>query len=131
MNLKERSWRTPLSGPKRAVVALLMTILLSLLFSAAAKADENDALFRYGSLSCDEWVGHSSLTEAEAPKWFLSFLAQQIQATGYRVDLMDQIKSVQIMPWIDAYCRAHPLDGLAVAGAVLTNELAERAAPAK
>jgi hypothetical protein len=113
------------------VVVAAAAVFSSLFFKAPALADENDALFRYGSLSCDEWVGHSSLTEAEAPKWFLSFLAQQIQATGYRIDLMDQIKSIQVMPWIDAYCRAHPLDGLAVAGAVLTNELAERAIAAK
>jgi hypothetical protein len=128
MNPKEPRRRT-LSRFRPA--ALTATVLSSLLLSAPAKAEENDALFRYGSLSCDEWVGHSSLTEAEAPKWFLSFLAQQIQATGYRIDLMDQIKSAPVMPWIDAYCRAHPLDGLAVAGTVLTNELAERAVAAK
>jgi hypothetical protein len=130
MNWKERR-RQRLRRAKHAAAALTMTVLSSLAFVTPSKADENDALFRYGSLSCDEWVGHSSLTEAEAPKWFLSFLAQQIQATGYRVDLMDQIKSVQVMPWIDAYCRAHPLDGLAVAGAILTSELAERAVAAK
>jgi hypothetical protein len=114
-----------------AFAATAMAAFCSVSFNTQVVAEENDALFRYGSLSCDEWIGHSSLTEAEAPKWFLSFLAQQIQATGYRIDLMDQTKSIQVMPWIDAYCRAHPLDGLAVAGTVLINDLAERAVSPK
>jgi hypothetical protein len=92
------------------------------------RAAENDDLFKYGSLSCDEWIRHSELTAAETPKWFGDLLAQLYQSGGYRIDILSQIKPDQTTAWLTDYCRAHPLDGLAVAGAVLTNELAARAA---
>ena len=96
-----------------------------------AVAEENYDLFKYGSLSCDEWIRHSDLTEAETPNWLSAFLTQLFLSGGYRVDILGQIKSDEIMRWVDGYCRAHPLDGFAVAGAVLTNELSARAAAAK
>lgn len=103
--------------------------LVSALGSAAA--EENYELFKYGGLSCDEWIRHSTLTEAETPKWFSDYLKQLYESGGYRIDIMDQFKSDQVVSWLDSYCRARPLDGLAVAGTVLTNDLAERAATAK
>ncbi len=103
--------------------------LASVLGGAAAK--ENYDLFKYGGLSCDEWIRHSTLTEAETPKWFSGYLKQLYESGGYRIDILNQFKSDQIVTWLDSYCRARPLDGLAVAGTVLTNDLAERAAAAK
>jgi hypothetical protein len=115
----------------RATIALSALLFVSALVARPALAEENDALFEYGGLSCDEWISHSDLSAAETPKWLMGYLAQQVESGGYRVDVMKQIKSDQIMPWIDNYCRARPLDGLAVAGTALINELALRAAPGK
>jgi hypothetical protein len=122
--------------PGRLARTPLASLLAALLFVSAlvarpASAQENDALFEYGGLSCDEWNGHSDLTKAETPKWLMGYLAQQIQSGGYRIDVMKQINPDQIGPWIDGYCRARPLDGLAVAGTALINELAARGAPVK
>ena len=96
-------------------------------FAGSALAEENYDLFRYGSLSCDEWIRHSDLTAPETPKWFENFIAGLYQGGGYRIDFKNEIKPDQVTAWLDGYCRAHPLDGLAVAGTVLTNELAARA----
>jgi hypothetical protein len=93
-----------------------------------AQADENYDLFKYGSQSCDEFIRHSELTEAETPKWFQGLLAGLYQGGGYRLDFLSEIKPGEAAIWLSNYCRAHPLDGLAVAGAELTNELAQRAA---
>ena len=115
---------------KRVGLGLLKELIaLSCLsaFAATALAEENDDLFKYGSQSCDEWVRHSDLTEAETPKWFLNLVAGLSQGGGYRVDLQKDIKPDEARAWLDSYCAANPLDGLAVAATVLTNELATRA----
>ncbi len=106
--------------------ALLALFCLSPALAGHARAENYD-LFKYGSLSCDEWLRHSDLTAAETPKWFADDLGQLYQSGGYRVDILTQIKPDQIAGWLTDYCRAHPLDGFAAAGAVLTNDLAERA----
>jgi hypothetical protein len=103
-----------------------MVIALGCL-SNRALADENYDLFKYGSQSCDEWIRHSDLTTPETPKWFESLLAGLYQGGGYRVDFLKDVKPEQVTAWLDNYCRANPLDGLAVAGTVLTNELAAHA----
>lgn len=109
----------------------LITALIALgclsAFAGGASAEENDDLFKYGSQSCDEWVRHSDLTDAETPKWFLSLVAGLSQGGGYRIDLQKEIKPDEAKAWLDGYCAANPLDGLAVAATVLTNELAARA----
>jgi hypothetical protein len=96
-------------------------------FAATALAEENYDLFKYGSQSCDEWVRHSDLTEAETPKWLLNLVAGLSQGGGYRIDLQKEIKPDEARAWLDGYCAANPLDGLAVAATALTNELAARA----
>ena len=96
-------------------------------FAGGALAEENDDLFKYGSQSCDEWVRHTDLTDAETPKWFLNLVAGLSQGGGYRIDLQKKIKPDEAKAWLDRYCAANPLDGLAVAATVLTNELAARA----
>src|SRR5579883_2807821 len=111
--------------------ALLVFVSVVSTPGGGAAAKENYDLFKYGSLSCDEWIRHSTLTEAETPKWFSDYLKQLYESGGYRIDILNQFKSDQIVTWLDSYCRARPLDGLAVAGTVLTNDLAERAAAAK
>ncbi len=98
---------------------------------AGVRAEENYDLFKYGSLSCDEWLRHSDLTAGETPHWFADDLAQLYQSGGYRIDILSQLKPDRITAWLTDYCRAHPLDGFAAAGAVLTNDLAERAAVKK
>lgn len=95
--------------------------------AGGASADENYDLFKYGSQSCDEWVRHSNLTEAETPKWLLNLVAGLSQGGGYRIDLQKEIKPDEAKAWLDHYCAANPLDGLAVAATVLTNQLAVRA----
>lgn len=112
---------------RRLAAALIALGCLSPSLFGRALADENYDLFKYGSQSCDEWIRHSDLTAPETPKWFESLLAGLYQGGGYRTDLMNQIKADQIAAWLDGYCRANPLDGLAVAATVLTNELAARA----
>jgi hypothetical protein len=111
---------------RRAVIALCGLSLTTL--AGVARGAENYDLFKYGSQSCDEWVRHSELTEAETPKWFQGLLAGLYQGGGYRIDFLQAIKAGEAVTWLNDYCRTHPLDGLAVAGTALTNELAERAA---
>jgi hypothetical protein len=111
----------------RLAAALVALCCLSPGLVCRALADENYDLFKFGSQSCDEWIRHSDLTAPETPKWFESLLAGLYQSGGYRIDFMNAIKSDQVAAWLDGYCRANPLDGLAVAATVLTNELAARA----
>ncbi len=96
-------------------------------FAGRASGEENYDLFKYGSQSCDEWVRHSDLTEAETPKWLLNLVAGLSQGGGYRIDLQNKVKPDEAKAWLDNYCAANPLDGLAVAATALTNELAARA----
>jgi hypothetical protein len=110
----------------RSAAAALCCLLLP--FAGSACAAENYDLFKYGSQSCDEWIRHSDLTEDETPKWFQGLLVGLFQGGGYRIDFLNEIKPDETKTWLSEYCRAHPLDGLAVAGTVLTNELAARAA---
>lgn len=116
-----------LSMMQKSFICSVLTALVYVSSIVASHAEENYDLFKYGSLSCDEWIRHSTLTEAETPKWFSDYLKQLYQSGGYRVDIMNQFKQDQIVTWLDSYCRGRPLDGLAVAGTVLTNDLAERA----
>lgn len=117
--------------PQKSAALRLTRALIALgclcAFAGRALAEENYDLFKYGSQSCDEWVRHSDLTEAETPKWFMNLLAGLSQGGGYRVDLQKEIKLDEAKAWLDRYCAANPLDGLAVAATVLTNELAARA----
>jgi hypothetical protein len=111
----------------KAQAALMAALSCFLLFEGRALAEENAALFEYGGLSCDEWIAHSELTEAEAPKWFVGAVTQFAKGGDYRTDILGQMKPDQMVNWADAYCRARPLDGLAVAAMALVNELAGRA----
>jgi hypothetical protein len=112
-----------------ALTALLCFFLL--FFDGRTFAEENAALFEYGSLSCDEWIAHSELTEAEARKWFVAAVTQEAKGGDYRIDILGQMNPDQIVAWADNYCRSRPLDGLAVAAMALINELAARATAAK
>jgi hypothetical protein len=109
------------------LISALSAVVCLFAFSGGALAEENYDLFKYGSQSCDEWVRHSDLTEAETPKWFLNLVAGLSQGDGYRIDLQKEIKPDEAKAWLDKYCAANPLDGLAVAATMLTNELAMRA----
>jgi hypothetical protein len=101
------------------------------LFAAPASAEENLSLFLYGALSCDEWNGPFVFGKSSLQSWLLSYLAQQADGEAYRLKILPQIKTDQIVQWVDDYCKTHPLDGLAVASTTLMNELAERAAASK
>jgi hypothetical protein len=90
-----------------------------------ASAQERDALFVYGSLSCDDWLHHSEFSVSALHAWLLDFLVQQNR--GYRINILDRVKSAQILRSIDDYCAIHPLDGLAVAAIALMNDLADQA----
>jgi hypothetical protein len=96
-----------------------------------ASAQENAALFAYGDLACDEWIRDPTLLDSELRNWVLGYIAQQALSGGYRVNISGQMKSDEILKWVDGYCRMRPLDGLAVAAMHLTNELAARAAAPK
>jgi hypothetical protein len=120
---------TPLTirpGKPRRIGALVALGFLSAV-AGRVSAEENYDLFRYGSQSCDEWVRHSDLTDPETPKWFLNLVAGLSQGGGYRIDLQRGIKPDEARAWLDRYCAANPLDGLAVAATAWTNELAARA----
>ena len=108
-------------------ITAIFFLCLSPALASPARAENYD-LFKYGSLSCDEWVRHSDLTQGETPKWFDALIKQLYQGGGYRLDIVTAFKSDQTVAWLDEYCRARPLDGLAVAGTVLINDLAARAA---
>jgi hypothetical protein len=57
--------------------------------------------------------------------WLLDFVVQQNR--GYRINILDRVKSAQILRAIDNYCAMHALDGLAVAAIELMNDLAVQA----
>jgi len=120
-------------GPaKRPLQVALMALLCFFPFLAGrTHAQENAALFQYGALSCDEWIAHSDLTEAEAPKWLVGAVTQGAKSGDYRIDILGEMKPDQIVSWADTYCRSRPLDGLAVVAMALINELAAKATAAK
>jgi hypothetical protein len=107
---------------RKLAIALLCC---SALCGAPASAQENDALFVYGSLSCDDWDRYSEFSESALHAWLLDFVVQQNR--GYRINILDRLKSAQILRSIDHYCAIHPLDGLAVAAIELMNDLADQA----
>jgi len=106
--------------PRKLPIALLGCFALC---GAPASAQENDALFVYGSLSCDDWDQHSEFSESALHAWLLDLLVQQNR--GYRINILDRVKSAQILRSVDDYCAKHPLDGLAVAAIELMNDLAQ------
>ena len=111
-------------------IRTLMILCCLSLFAPGASAEENQALFIYGDLSCDSWNGPFVFGKSALRSWLLGFLAEQA-AGGYRVNVMAQTSSDKIVKWVDDYCQARPLDGLAVASIKLLNELADRAKASK
>jgi hypothetical protein len=110
--------------------SLMMVLCCLSFFARGASAEENQALFIYGGLSCDDWNGPFVFGKSALRSWLLAFLAEQA-AGGYRVNVMAQTSSDKIVKWVDDYCQRRPLDGLAVASIKLLNELADRAAASK
>jgi hypothetical protein len=84
--------------------------------------------FRPGDLSCDEWFRDPAI-HPRLREWIRVDLARQVAVTSYRVNIAEHVSSDENDQWVDGYCHAHPLDGLAVTVVRLMNDLSIRAVP--
>lgn len=105
---------------------LLLLLVSSLLVSTAPGAAEVR-----GGRSCHKWAEERSLAEGSkemnkipvliSKSWFLGYLAGR-QAKA-RQDFLGTTDNESIFLWLDKYCREHPQEDLATAGAALEQEL--------
>jgi len=88
-------------------------------------------LFALGSLACSDWNRAPNFANAGLKDWLLRFTAHLASDGSYLTNPMTRTTPQQTVAWVDAYCEANPLTGLAVVGMTMINELSTRQAEAR
>lgn len=98
---------------------LLATLLLFIVQSG-------QAITTRGAPACSAWLSQRASTDGEAIElsWIVGYLSGL--AIGFNEDVLGPVDNPTISAWLDKYCRAHPLDSLAVAGQELFVDLARK-----
>jgi hypothetical protein len=91
--------------------------LVAFLFCMANNARAGDTVQQFGqgvASTCGTWTAErkSSTQWVPAGNWVLGFMSGAASALDR--DLLDGLDSEAILGWMDNYCRAHPLDKIAV-----------------
>ena len=117
-----------------AAVRRMATLALGLVAfgsPALALAQEDTGLFALGSLACSDWNRAPNFANAGLKDWLLRFTAHLASDGSYLTNPMTRTTPQQTVAWVDAYCEANPLTGLAVVGMTMINELSTRQAEAR
>jgi len=106
---------------------IFVAIVLGLFpLSDVAAAQENTTLFALGGLSCLDWNRPTNFANAGLKDWISQFAAHSGADKSFRTDPMQGSSPQKTFEWTDAYCKAHPLNGLGVAATTMINELSIR-----
>lgn len=98
----------------------------------ARAADDVARTYRWmGSetFSCGNWPRSAAYTRADKAlmlNWVLGFLSRAGGEEG-RPDILRGVDQETVSVWLDNYCTANPLDGVATAAHRLQDELTRRA----
>jgi hypothetical protein len=102
----------------RPVLAMAILAVAALISSAEAVQPGNYNLLGTGTISCGSWTALRRERQASLPEqWILGFLS----GVGYEgLDRGDNplngVDADAVWAWMDNYCQANPLDGVAKAG---------------
>jgi hypothetical protein len=101
---------------------LAMAILAAALLTSSAEAAQpgNYNLIGTGTISCGAWTAARREKQAWlAEQWVLGFLSGVGYASGTLTgqNPLNGVDADGVWAWIDNYCKANPLDGVADAGA--------------
>jgi hypothetical protein len=102
---------------------LLRPLLATLLLSTLQPVH---AITTRGAPACSAWLSQRVSPDGEAIElsWIVGYLSGL--AIGFNEDILGSVDNPTLSAWLDKYCRAHPLDSLAVAGQELFVELARK-----
>lgn len=102
---------------------LILSVIMMLLANNAL-AEGVTAIYGLGGNACGDWSS-TEPTATEYRDWLLGYLSG-LAASRPR-DILKQTSPNAAIAWVKNYCKAHPLDGLAVAATALMKELVARA----
>jgi hypothetical protein len=115
-----------------AAMRRMATLALGLVaFGSPALAQEDTGLFALGSLACSDWNRAPNFANAGLKDWLLRFTAHLASDGSYLTNPMTRTTPQQTVAWVDAYCEANPLTGLAVVGMTMINQLSAQHAEAR
>jgi hypothetical protein len=96
------------------------------IFFLAFVVQSGQAMTIRGAPTCGGWLTQRSAPEGESTElaWIVGFLSGL--AIGFNEDILAPVDNADISTWLDAYCRAHPLDSFASVGQKLFVDLAKK-----
>ena len=106
--------------------AILLAAILAL--EADAALAQTVKVVGSGSLKCSEWMLEASdqgVSRLRTQDWMLGYLrgVSDATTTPLQVDPFASIDVVAMNAWLEAYCRANPLESIYRATGVLATEM--------
>jgi hypothetical protein len=99
---------------QRAIILATLVILAS----GAADGRPEYTMIGQGQLTCGAWSEHRDTKSASSlQQWMLGFLSGAGFVGSPKTDPLQGVDGLGVFAWVDNYCRGHPLDTIATAGA--------------
>ncbi|MGB5225041.1 MAG: hypothetical protein WBN45_15330 [Arenicellales bacterium] len=98
-------------------------VLMSILVSTSGYGSATIGL---GWVSCSSWTNNRSrdtLKSAQFESWVLGFLTGAIAYGTWDKDLLNGNSVVDVIGWVDTYCRTNPLNDITDASTALVGVL--------